>query len=189
MYSFRIKGNQGDRWFRKEQIMRAENLIYAEKLEEVARLRREYRQKIEDNQTPLDELEYLQYQITRALHESALYANEAYVTGAAVLHVVGNKQLLSDRSDDPLGINLNPNQGKNLKIKLTADQFMHAFNENMAFVFKELTLYSGDTEQALIKSSKYLYRAGIAAERIKKISRKPIYGLTRFKSPENLSMI
>ncbi|MEM7537233.1 MAG: hypothetical protein AAF639_33990 [Chloroflexota bacterium] len=165
---------------RTEKVMRAENELYAEKLEEVAKLRAVLRKK--RRRMSLVQLESLQYQITEALHEAAIYANEAYITGASVIHVVANKQILSDVSDDPLAQNLNANRGKNFKVKLTVDQFMHAFTENMAFAIKDMNLYRDDPDEAVTKASKYLYRAAVAARFINEQSKGSIPKLNLFES-------
>jgi Skp family chaperone for outer membrane proteins len=168
----------------RNQRMKAENLLYAKKLKKVGTLRAELKALESDKTARQIQIETKYLELTQALHEASIFANEAYVTGAAVQHVVGDKQILSNKAGDPLGVG-KPKEKSNLKILLTADQYMHSFNEQIAFIFKELELYANNLNKALLKASKYIYRMGNAAKHISKVAENrsgaAIVGLEAFR--------
>lgn len=141
--------------------MRAQNELYAEKLAEVARLRARLAN------IDLVDPDPVQADLTDALHQALIFANESYVTGAAVQHVVLDKQMLSARQKDPLGLKPQAQpKPKNLKLRLTTERYLHSLHEQLGFAFREFELYQGDPEAALGKASKYIYRLGNAAKHI-----------------------
>ena len=201
----------------EEKRMEAENRVYAQKLEAVERLRLQLLM-LQKSGASVNQIEKISILLKRALYEASMFANEAYITGGTVKHVVGNKQVLSTKSKDPtktgkevrtsklnediakktkeieearsrnedtkamenqleeFKLLLEVADAKNIKIKLTLDEYLHSFNEQLGFTFKELNLYgkskngNDSTPYALLKSAKYLYRMGNAIKHIENLT-------------------
>ena len=140
--------------------MRAQNELYAAGLAEVAELRAQL-EHAEDAHR-----DGVAAKLTDALHRSLIFANESYVTGAAVQHVVLDKQMLSARAKDPLALAQVEPKPKNLKLRLTTERYMHSLHEQLGFAFREFELYAQEPKTALLKASKYIYRLGNAGKHI-----------------------
>lgn len=112
----------------------------------------------------------LTFELKVAISESLNYANETYATEGALLHTVGNKQMLSKGPYADKGSK--PRLGK---IKLTEQQWTQAFREQIGMSFKELTRRDtmGDS---LIQGGKYIHRALNAAKHVQKMTGMPIQG-------------
>lgn len=158
--------------------MRAQNELYAEGLMKVASLRSALAT------AGGDQLGSTGAELTDALHAALIFANESYVTGAAVQHVVLDKQMLSSRQKDPLKLtdaSKAPKTAHNMKLALTAERYLHSAHEQLGFAFREFNLYERDAETALGKASKYIYRLGNAAKHVAALNQRPIEGLEAFR--------
>jgi hypothetical protein len=112
----------------------------------------------------------LTFDLKVAISESLNYANETYATEAALLHTVGNKQMLSKGPYADQGSK--PRLGK---IKLSERQWTQAFREQIGMSFKELTRRD-NMGDSLIQGGKYVHRALNAAKHIQKMTGMPIAG-------------
>ena len=168
---------------REEKVMKAENMLYAKKSKTIDLIRKRLKRLRAQPDVPWKAVERLQLHLVRALHETSIYANEAYVTGASVVHVVANKQILSTKAQRPISDpnHLQVNGHKHMKVRLTKDQYMHSFEEQLGFIFKEFKLYKSDTNKALIKSAKYIHRMGNAARHIYELNNRSIAPLRAFR--------
>jgi hypothetical protein len=117
-----------------------------------------------------DGLQKLTFDLKVAISESLNYANETYATEAALLHTVGNKQMLSKGPYADIGSK--PRMGK---IKLTEQQWTQAFHEQVGMSFKELTRRD-NMGDSLIQGGKYIHRALNAAKHIQKMTGQPVPG-------------
>ena len=124
-------------------VIGASNRIYEDMLGSVATLRRQLRELID-----VENEEAIGKKLTKLrnkLSEAAFFANEAYVTDAAVTQTV-------------VGI-----QGKK-DIRQPMFELMSAVNENLADALKEMTRHSGSLGEAAFKSAKYIFRMTEAAK-------------------------
>lgn len=158
--------------------MRAQNELYSEGLDKVAGLREQLLHAKEQERGAIGA------ELTDALHQALIFANESYVTGAAVQHVVLDKQMLSSRQKDPLKLteaSKQPKTGRNMKLALTAERYLHSVHEQVGFSFREFNLYADDPATAIGKASKYIYRLGNAAKHVARLTDRPIAGLDKFR--------
>jgi hypothetical protein len=146
----------------------ASNDVYAVKLVEVGKARRElkalintYNALVNDDGQAIDSSEdgtsavaKWSRRIDRALllmreriSEAALFSNEAYITDGAVNHGVVQLQM-----------------GKS--IDLNKSQMFHAAQENYADALKEIARHGGTFGEAAFKSGKYIWRMGDAIMKI-----------------------
>lgn len=133
-----------------EKRMKAENALYEQKLKQVAVVRAKlavHKEQLLAGQKSATEVEEVSGELQEALHEAASYANEAYITSATVLHVVGNLQLLKG--------------SEKISIGLSGADYLASANEQVGFIFddlhREATIAGG-----LLKAGKYISRLGHA---------------------------
>jgi hypothetical protein len=151
----RAKGKTPEKRPESERRLTAENDLYMAKLAVVAARRQDLalaREKLAAGKGSPDEVERASTAVIVALHESSMYANEAYITGAAVLHVVGNLQLLKGN--------------EKVQIDLPLDDLMHSANEQVGFIFDDLEQEHASVPKALLKAGKYILRLGHAGMRV-----------------------
>jgi hypothetical protein len=138
-----------------EKRIKAENALYEAKLKNVATVRAKlavYKEMLLAGQKTVAEVEVVSAELQEALHEASSYANEAYITSATVLHVVGNLQLLKG--------------GEKLSIGLSGADYLASANEQVGFIFDDLHR-EATIEGGLLKAGKYISRlghAGVKAE-------------------------
>lgn len=159
-----IVGKIGDSVEKEQAMIGGSNRIYEEKLKSVSELRQKIKvqtDRINSKSVKGEELEQLESQLQNnlavlrgMLSEASLYANEAYVTDAAVNHAVVGLQI-----------------GK--KITQTKNECIDAMNENLADACKELRRHSPDgidsqnsLGEAAYKAGKYIMRMADAAQNI-----------------------
>lgn len=139
---------------RSEELkMRASNRLYENKLGEVGNLRQqsEYNNLLGLANLPFfeeesnTELEKKIKVIRSRVSEAALYANEAYVTDAAVYHAVVGLQ-----------------GGK--QIQQTKAELMNVVTENLADALKEIARHGSSLGEAAYKAGKYYMRMTDAAK-------------------------
>ena len=121
-------------------LLAASNRLYERKLDVVAALRAEL------DAAPVppgDERSGKVATLRDALSEATLFSNEAYTTDGAVNHAV-------------LGLQMRE------PIRQTRAASMHAFIENVGDALKALERHGDNFGEALLESSKYLWRAGDA---------------------------
>jgi hypothetical protein len=151
----KAKGKKPEKRAESERRLTAENDLYMEKLAVVASRRQDLalaREKLAAGKGSPDEVEQASTAVLVALHESSMYANEAYITGAAVLHVVGNMQLLKGN--------------EKVQIDLPVDDLLHSANEQVGFIFDDLEQEHASVPKALLKAGKYILRLGHAGMRV-----------------------
>lgn len=135
--------------------MAKENRAYETLLKEAAQKRILFEQKKNDKSLSENQLEYekdrayLDWKIAKT--RSTLLANEAYCTAGAIVHVVSNKQVLAGQ--------FKPADSREhyKKMQLTAHEYYHSFNEQIAFTFHKIDETKDYKE--LIKVGKYMHRA------------------------------
>jgi hypothetical protein len=139
----------------EDKRLAAENAMYEAKLKDVAAVRSKLaiaKELLTTGGRTAEQVEEVAAELQAALAEAASYANEAYITGATVLHVVGNLQLLKG--------------SEKLSIGLSGADYLASANEQVGFIFddlhREATVAGG-----LLKAGKYISRlghAGVKAE-------------------------
>ena len=147
--------------------LEAENRLYEEKLERVGALREQLLVAKTElasadpsaKEELLARIEKLSVDLTEALHVSSMYANEAYVTRATVLHVVGNQQLLKAASSK---------NAPNVEVALEVEDYVASANEQLGFIFDDFTREGGNVLKGLLKAGKYIMRLGHAGTKIEK---------------------
>jgi hypothetical protein len=133
-----------------EKRMKAENALYEQKLKQVAVVRSKlavYKEQLLAGQKSASEVEEVSGELQEALHEAASYANEAYITSATVLHVVGNLQLLKG--------------SEKISIGLSGADYLASANEQVGFIFDDFHR-EPTVEGGLLKAGKYISRLGHA---------------------------
>lgn len=149
------KGLSGDSGAGAEDLqMSSANRIYERKLGEVKELRTTLDSQIAQfnaskSQKARDKIQDaidINLQILRdKLSECSLYANEAYVTDAAVNHAVVGLQV-------------------GTKITQTKGESMNAVTENLADALKEIARHGDTLGEAAVKACKYMWRLADAAK-------------------------
>lgn len=147
-----------------DKRLAAENALYEENLTKVAAVRGRLvvaKELLAAGSKPASYVEEISAELQEALHGAAMYANEAYITGAAVLHVVGNLQMLGKSK---------------LSIGLSGADYLASANEQVGFIFddlhrevkyKENGLVDQESVAAgLLKAGKYIQRLGHAAGKV-----------------------
>jgi hypothetical protein len=147
-----------------DKRLAAENALYEENLVKVATARNKLvvaKELLAAGSKPASYVEEVSAELQEALHGAAMYANEAYITGAAVLHVVGNLQMLGKSK---------------LSIGLSGADYLASANEQVGFIFDDLhreVKYkdNGAVDQTsvaagLLKAGKYIQRLGHAAGKV-----------------------
>ena len=143
-----------------DRRLEAENRLYEEKLDGVTKLREELvvaKARLAAGSGTQAEVETLSAQLTEALQVSSMYANEAYVTRATVLHVVGNQQILGAASSTTAPA---------VEIALEAEDYLASANEQVGFIFDDFAREGGDVMKGLLKAGKYIMRLGHAATKV-----------------------
>jgi hypothetical protein len=139
--------------------MAAANRLYEEKLVQIGALRDHLNTLMarkKAGEKGLDqEIEVTTLSLRSRLSESLMYANEAYTTDGGVNHVVVGMQI-GGKKKAKHGI-------ENLEVKLSDDQMLHSFHEQVGDVLKDLGHYKDDIGTASYKSGKYINRMVIAA--------------------------
>jgi len=126
-------------------LIAASNRVYERKLKPVAEIRDKLH-RMSTNvgaETTSAAVSAMTVELRDRLSEATLFSNEAYVTDGAVNHAVMGLQM-----------------GK--AIHQTRSESIHAFNENVGDVLKEIGRHRNYGE-AVLKASKYIWRAGDAA--------------------------
>jgi hypothetical protein len=133
----------------------ASNLLYAKRVEEVKNILTELEPLRDKRRTkPLNDeekqrLNQLTIEWNKKQSEALVFANQAYYTGGAAQHVVGNQQM-------------------NLGRKLTPEEYLNSFNEQISYALEHITKEEG-LGHALWTSSKYLDRATDAVAQLTKL--------------------
>jgi hypothetical protein len=143
-----------------DRRLEAENRLYEEKLDRVTTLREDLvvaKARMAAGTGTQSEVEELSAQLTEALQVSSMYANEAYVTRATVLHVVGNQQILGAASSA---------SASTVEIALEAEDYLASANEQVGFIFDDFAREGGDVMKGLLKAGKYIMRLGHAATKV-----------------------
>lgn len=143
-----------------DRRLEAENRLYEEKLDRVTRLREDLvvaKARMAAGTGTQSEVENLSAQLTEALQVSSMYANEAYVTRATVLHVVGNQQILGAAGSTAPAP---------MEIALEAEDYLASANEQVGFIFDDFAREGGDVMKGLLKAGKYIMRLGHAATKV-----------------------
>ncbi|MEZ4382675.1 MAG: DUF4157 domain-containing protein [Nannocystaceae bacterium] len=156
----RLVGGGGVRYVREAQIedliIGASNRLYERKLQDVARLRRQLRTRIDWYEHALRggharaarrleyEVDRLVVELRDSLSDAALYSNEAYLTSGAVNHTVVGLQIGAG-------------------ITQTKASALQAVNENLGDSLKEMSRHGGSLGEAAMKAGKYMWRLADAA--------------------------
>lgn len=138
-----------------DKRLKAENALYERNLQAFASKRSERiiaKASLADGRSSVADVERLSAELREVLHRAAMYGNEAYITGATVLHVVGNLQLLKGSED--------------VSIELSADDYLASANEQVGFIFDDFHREHGDVQAGLLKAGKYISQLGHAAANV-----------------------
>lgn len=138
-----------------DKRLKAENALYERNLQAVAAKRSELiiaKASLASGRASVADIDRLSAELREALHKAAMYGNEAYITGATVLHVVGNLQLLKGSED--------------ISIELSAEDYLASANEQVGFIFDDFHREGGQVEAGLLKAGKYISRLGHAAGKV-----------------------
>jgi len=135
----------------------ASNLLYTKRLEEVKTIL-EQLEPLRDKRRnePLTEqenerLNRLTVEWNKKQSEALIFANQAYYTGGAAQHVVGNQQMSLGR-------------------KLTPEEYLNSFNEQVSYALEHITDQEG-LGHALWTSGKYLDRATDAVDQLTQLEK------------------
>jgi adenosine deaminase len=135
----------------------ASNLLYTQRLEEVKTIL-EQLEPLRDKRRsePLNEqenkrLNELTVEWNKKQSEALIFANQAYYTGGAAQHVVGNQQMSLGR-------------------KLTPEEYLNSFNEQVSYALEHITDQEG-LGHALWTSGKYLDRATDAVDQLTQLEK------------------
>jgi hypothetical protein len=135
----------------------ASNLLYVKRLEEVKNILTELEPLRDKRRTkPLNDeekqrLNQLTIEWNKKQSEALIFANQAYYTGGAAQHVVGNQQM-------------------NLGRKLTPEEYLNSFNEQISYALEHITAEEG-LGHALWTSGKYLDRATDAVNQLTQLEK------------------
>jgi hypothetical protein len=135
--------------------MEASNILYVKRLAEVKRILaeleplREKRITKQLNKTEKARLNELTIAWNKKQSEALIFANEIYYTSGAAQHVVGNQQMF-------------------LGQKLTPEEYLNAFNEQISYALQHITPEEG-LGDALWTSGKYTDRAARAIDQLTKL--------------------
>jgi hypothetical protein len=136
--------------------MMAANLIYQEKLDEVAAIRLKLSDLSQEPETNQEEIKKYGLQLKNALSHTIIYANEAYLTQGAVHFVVIGQQI---------GQGIKKKKGlTEVNLELSNEEHLHSLREQVGDTLKVLAEYSeGPLWKAAYKAGKYIDRMAKSA--------------------------